>query len=153
MARPSGRRRGRLAYACLTLTQLRQYRPRSYDLAFNGERKRSTALMVCLANCRQFGNGAIIAPRALIDDGLLDIVVVEERSRLRTVCAVPRLFRGHMERVPGVTMSRTHHVTISADVPLLFHVDGEAVEGPSTLVGRVHPGGLKIRALGTKAHI
>ena len=39
------------------------------------------ALLVTVANSAQFGNGARIAPGARLDDGLLDLVVVEERSR------------------------------------------------------------------------
>ena len=72
----------------------------------------------------------------------------EERSRFKTVCALPRLFNGTADRVSGCTTTRLHEVTISADAPLTFHVDGEPVEGGTTLRARVHPKALRVAVAG-----
>jgi diacylglycerol kinase family enzyme len=88
----------------------------------------SRAVLVTVANSAQFGNGARIAPRALLDDGLLDLVVVEERARWRTVCHIPRLFDGTVERIPGCSICHIQHATIESVRPLLFHVDGEPIQ-------------------------
>ena len=52
------------------------------------------AVVVVVANSAQYGNGARIAPGARVDDGELDLVVVEESSRFVTICQTPRLFTG-----------------------------------------------------------
>ena len=104
----------------------------------------SRAILVTAANSAQFGNGARIAPRALLDDGLLDLVIVEERARWRTVCSVPRLFDGTVERIPGCSISHVQRATIESDRPLLFHVDGEPLQGGTRLGVRVHPGALRV---------
>ena len=49
-----------------------------------------------------------------MDDGLLDLVVFEEQSRFRTVCSVPRLFNGTVERIRGCRIKRITEVTIEA---------------------------------------
>ena len=82
-----------------------------------------------IANSRQFGNGARIAPFARIDDGRLDLVVYEEASRLATLCALPRLFTGGIERVRGMTMRQIDRARIESDVPMAVHVDGEPCRG------------------------
>lgn len=97
-----------------------------------------------IANSAQFGNNARIAPGARVDDGELDLVVLEERSRFGTICRVPRLFNGTIGRVPGCTIRRIREVTIEADQPMAYHVDGEPVTGGTRLSARVHPGALMV---------
>jgi diacylglycerol kinase family enzyme len=99
---------------------------------------------VTIANSAQFGNGALIAPGAKVDDGVLDLVVIEERSRVATVCQVPRLFNGTVRQIRGCTIRQIRHVTIETEQPMTFHVDGEPVSGGLRLVVRVHPGALRV---------
>ena len=104
------------------------------------------ALLVTVANSPQFGNGARIAPLAKLDDGRLDLVVFEEVSRFATICAVPRLFRGGVERIRGMTTQQIERGRIESDAPMAFHVDGEPVEGGQTLEIRVLPSALTVIA-------
>jgi len=104
------------------------------------------ALLVTVANSPQFGNGARIAPLARLDDGRLDLVVFEEVSRFATICAVPRLFRGGVERVRGMSTQQIERGRIESDAPMAFHVDGEPVEGGTTLDIRVLPKALTVIA-------
>ena len=71
------------------------YVPERYAITTADGRTESRAILVTIANSAQFGNGARIAPGARVDDGLLDLVVVEERSRWRTLWNVRRLFDRH----------------------------------------------------------
>ena len=106
----------------------------------------SRALLIAVANSRQYGNGALIAPDARFDDGQLDMVLVQDRSPLATLWAARRLFNGTLARAKGIIMKRVTQATIRADEPLRFHVDGEPVaETSTTLTIRSHPGALRIR--------
>ena len=60
------------------------------------------------------------------------------------IATIPRFFTGSFERVKGVTVRRIERVTISADHPIAYHVDGEPVEGGTVLEGRVHPSALRV---------
>ena len=82
-----------------------------------------------VANSAQFGNGAIIAPGARVDDGQLDLVVIEERSRLNTIVQLPRLFQGTVDRAEGCSIRRITRATIESDRPMVYHVDGEPTQG------------------------
>jgi len=70
--------------------------------------------------------------------------VVEERSRLATFFQAPRLFNGSLDRAPGCSIRRIREVTIECSSPMVFHVDGEPLEGGTCLTARVHPRALKI---------
>lgn len=143
---PSNRRRGFLGYAGITARALASYAPRHYRITTAGAVADVRAVLVTIANSAQFGNGARIAPGARLDDGWLDLVVLQERSRLTTLIHLPRLFTGSVERVPGCRLQRVTEVTIEADEPMTFHVDGEPCDGGTCLHARVHPGALRVLA-------
>jgi len=141
-------RRGLARYAWLTLEHLARYRSATYTIDTSGTaagRRTIEALLVCIANSRQFGNGAIIAPDAVVDDGALNLVVVGARPVWRVLRDMPALFRGRVTSVPGVWSLPLTETRVSAEGPLLFHVDGEPVSGGTTASARVHAGALSIR--------
>ena len=143
--RESAGRRGFSGYLLIAARELVSFRPSWYRVG-GADTPPLQALLVTLANSSQFGNGARIAPGALIDDGLLDLVMIEERSRFGTVCQMPRLFNGTVSRIPGCTIDRVRDLTIEADTPMTFHVDGEPIEGGTRLDARVHHHALRICA-------
>jgi diacylglycerol kinase (ATP) len=137
-------RRGFAGYAAITARALTSYAPQQYRVTIGGVETTHRAILVTIANSAQFGNNARIAPGARLDDGELDLVVVEERSRFATVCQLPRLFNGTAGRMPGCTIRRIRAVTIESDRPMTYHVDGEPIAGGTLLKGRVHPGALMV---------
>lgn len=138
-------RRGFMRYLEIASTEIFTRSRHEYDIAIDGKLRRSHVLLVTMANGRQYGNGALIAPDARIDDGLLDVVVVEDRSPLSVLWHTPKLFRGRLADVPGVTMSRATRVEITSAEPLIYHVDGEPCAGGSSVSARIRPGALRIR--------
>ena len=145
-ARLGRSRRGFLKYAAIVLTELGRYRPEAYTLELDAEAAEcDSAFLLSFANGRQWGNGALIAPQARLDDGLLDAVLVQTQSRATILRAVPSLFTGTIERVRGVTIRRVRAARVSADRPLAMHIDGETVECGETLTVRVHPLALRLR--------
>lgn len=141
---PGNHRRGLAKYASITARALSRYIPARYVITTSSTRIEASAILVTIANGTQFGNNARIAPGALVDDGRLDLVVVPERSRWRTLCHLPRLFNGTIARVPGCSTVRIEQVTIESDRPMLFHVDGEPVQGGARLDARVLCGALLV---------
>jgi diacylglycerol kinase (ATP) len=141
-----GARRGLSGYIITTVRELRRYEPQVYSIRIDDsgvvERR---ALLVALANSRQYGNGAKIAPHARLDDGAIDLVVVEGHTMWSVVSRLPALFRGTLEDGPDLLMRRATQLSISAERPIRFHVDGEPRWGPETVTLRVHPGALRVR--------
>jgi len=70
--------------------------------------------------------------------------VFEEVSRLRTVCGMHRLFTGGIARQVGVSIRQIERTTIESEHPMIFHVDGEPVQGGTRLDARVHRGALQV---------
>jgi diacylglycerol kinase (ATP) len=138
------RRRGLLTYAATSARALLTYRPAEYSITTPDTSVHVRAIMVTIANSSEFGNGAHIAPGALVDDGLLDLVVIEEGSRLRTLWELPRLFNGTVAQAPGCSIRRVSRATIESDRPMAYHVDGEPALGGTSLRVRIHPSALYV---------
>ena len=145
------RRRGLARYAWLTTVQLARYRSLVYAVDADRAPRTIEALLVCFANSRQFGNGAIIAPQAVVDDGALDLVIVGARPAWQVLRAVPALFAGRLGSVEGVWSAPITEACVSGGEPLPFHVDGEPVEGTCALTARVHPCALSVLVPGRRA--
>lgn len=137
------RRRGFSSYLRITARELLRYRPRRYRVDGHAPR---TALLITIANSAQFGNGIRIAPGARVDDGELDLVTVEERSRIMTVLNLPRLLSGTIAQVRGVSIARVAGVVIESDELIEYHVDGEPHAGGTRLEAQVRPGALLVAA-------
>ena len=143
---PENPRRGMAGYAIVTVRSLAGYRSSRYEIVTPGSRMTVRALLVVLANGTEFGNGVRIAPGARIDDGALDLVIVEQCSRLLMIWNMRRLLGGSVARAPIWSSRRVEQVTIESDTPMIFHVDGEPLRGGTRLHARVHPDALKVCA-------
>lgn len=141
---PSNTRRGARGYVTLTARSFFTYQPRTYTLTVDGECRRVRALLVVIANGTEFGNRILIARGARVDDGLLDAVVVEERSRARTIARVPWLVTRQIHRVPEWSTRPAKKVVVECAEAMMFHVDGEPVQGGTRLDARIHPGALRV---------
>jgi diacylglycerol kinase (ATP) len=149
-----GARRGLLGYVVATLGELRHYEPGRYSIhdpldangaALVADIVDQPALFIALANSRQYGNGAQIAPTALLDDGMIEIVVVEPQSGLSILRQVPAFFRGTLREGPGLRMRSASAMDVSSAHPIRFHVDGEPRQGPNRLSLRTRRGALVVR--------
>ena len=140
------RHRGLLPYLKASAGDLIGYQPINYSITVDGVASETSALVLAFANSRQWGFGAQIAPHADLSDGLLDFVAVSDRGFLGNISRVPALFMKRIDRKPGIDTRRVREVTIRSREPMLFHVDGEAVQGSDTLVARVHAAALRLRA-------
>jgi YegS/Rv2252/BmrU family lipid kinase len=139
-------RRGFVRYLELAAREIASFVPCDYDISIDGSDRRVRPLLIAIANARQYGNGALIAPYARLDDGQLDLVVVDHRPAWKVLMHAPRLFAGTVAQVPGVSMTRTCALGIGADAGVLYHVDGEPYLGGRTVNARVHPSALRVRA-------
>jgi diacylglycerol kinase (ATP) len=141
---PKNLRRGFVSYVRIATRSLLTYVPADYSIVIGDTTTTVRAVLIAVANSAQYGNGAQIAPGARVDDGELDLVVVQERSRFRTFCQTPRLFRGSIACAPGCSMFRITTGRIQSTEPIIYHVDGEPSRAGTDLAFCVRPAALKI---------
>lgn len=119
------------------------FRPSSYDVVVDGEAHRFDAFTVVVANSGYYGSGMHVAPGAVIDDGVLDVVVIRAASKLRLVRALPRLYDGSHVALEEVVVLRGRSVSVRAANPTLAYGDGEQL-GPLPVTAEVVPKALAV---------
>ena len=139
------RKRGPIGYLKLTSAELLRFRAKRYDITIDGVPGSHDAMLVAIANGRQYGNRALIAPGARLDDGLLEVVIVEPLSMWGIASRLPALFRGTLAPGPGITMKAARALTIRTDGDVPYHLDGEPRVGRDELVIQTHPAALRVR--------
>lgn len=136
--------RGQMRYNLATLAELRTFRPIPYVLQLDGETLEHEAMLVAVGNGPSFGGGLRITEGALLDDGLLDVVVITRMSKRKLVRSYPRLFTGRIDGVAEYVHRRVRSVTVAAP-GIVSYADGERF-GPLPLTVECVPGALDVIA-------
>jgi diacylglycerol kinase (ATP) len=147
-AQMRGAGRGLWRYVRAAAHEARRFEPQPLTLRVGDHVRSLSPLILAFANTRQYGNGALIAPRAAPDDGALDVVVVGARSMWSVARGVPALFSGRLGDRPGVTMEQVTSAEVKSPQALLCHVDGEPHQAGTTVAIRVRPAALRVRVPG-----
>jgi diacylglycerol kinase (ATP) len=135
--------RGRRRYDLAVVAELRTYRPTRFVLTLDDDRVEVDAMLVAVGNAPSYGGGMKVCPDAVLDDGLLDVVVVGPLSRTRFLRLFPRVFAGTHVRDPSVTVRRARHVVIDGPPSATAYADGERI-GTPPLSCALQPGALRV---------
>jgi diacylglycerol kinase (ATP) len=120
-----GRRRGVLPYVWLGVGAMARFVPEVWQIEANGQSEELPAFLATFANGRQYGGGALIAPGARLDDGQLDVVVIEPCPKTELLLNTPRLFTGTIERCRRYRHWATPAMTLIGHNAADHHRDGE----------------------------
>ena len=116
--------KGQMRYNIATLAELRTFRPLAYTLDLDGQQRRLDAMLVAIGNGPSFGGGLRITEGALLDDGLLDVVIIKPMSKAGLVRTYPKLFKGTHVTHPQYEHHRVRSVTVAAP-GIVAYADGE----------------------------
>ncbi len=136
--------RGQMRYNLATLAELRTFEPLAYTLDLDGVQRRLEATLVAVGNGPSFGGGLRITEGAVLDDGLLDVVIIKPISKPELVRTYPKLFRGTHTRHPAYEHHRVRRVTVAA-AGIVAYADGERF-GALPLTVECDPGALRVLA-------
>src|SRR5512139_1439673 len=134
--------RGSAAYYMGALRAVVTWRPVDYRVTVDGTLYERRGYTVVVANSGFYGFGRRVAPSAMLDDGILDIVLIEHGPKRMFFSVMKALEDGsHVER-PEVEVLRGRRIRIEADRPLPYGADGE-VDGILPVEAEVMPGALR----------
>ncbi len=137
-------RRGLLAYARAGFAAFASHQPERCVVVGHLLRRPVNAFIVAVANSDQYGNRAFIAPRARIDDGLLDLVVIGPVNVFSAIPLVARLFLGTLDQSRHVLRSSGVRFVIERAAAGLIHTDGETHATGASIEVIVRPHSLRI---------
>ncbi|MEP7373800.1 MAG: YegS/Rv2252/BmrU family lipid kinase [Chitinophagaceae bacterium] len=132
-------KRGLKTYASLVSKNFFSITPYDFIIESNGLEFSTEAFFISIANSNQFGNNFTIAPKALLSDGLLDIVIVKKAAKpVLLYNLVKQIFAGKLKTVETsldlpIIYFQTKKISIKnlSNAPL--HIDGDPAETPEEL--------------------
>jgi diacylglycerol kinase (ATP) len=122
--------------------ELAKLTPIEYTLTLDGVSTVTKAALISVGNNVSLGGGMKVTPDARLDDGLLDVLVVQPLSRLSFLRIFPRVFKGEHVTDPRVSIRRARRVSIDAKEVVAF-ADGERV-GHLPIDIELVPGALRV---------
>lgn len=123
------RLKGFLSYAVAAFkTIFLYYKAPLVHLEFDGYSTELKPLMISVMNGKRMGGGFLMAPHASETDGLFDLCIARQISRLKILTTIPLFFSGKQFRKPFISNGQTKRLTISAiEGSLPVQADGECI--------------------------
>lgn len=130
-------------YLAALVKTLSRFSPAAFAIEVDDQRWELDAMLVEVGNGRSTGGGMRVLPDAVMNDGLLDICIVEALSKPAFLRAFPRVFTGSHTTHPKVRMLRGSRVQIEANRRVQVYADGERV-GPLPAIFEVRAAALPV---------
>ncbi|MEN9955833.1 MAG: hypothetical protein RLY34_640 [Actinomycetota bacterium] len=138
---PKGPNRYKLAM----IAELASFKPIVYRAEIDGVEKNFEAMLCSVANSPFFGGGMKVAPGAKIDDGFLDIFIVNKISRWELIKVFPRVYTGDHVSHSAVEFIRAKKISLTPQIKIPAFSDGEPV-GQAPVTAQIAPGALRVYA-------
>jgi len=120
-----GDTRGFVTYLRTAVTEYQRYRSKHYTITIDGQSMSERAFVIACCNASQYGNNAYIAPRASMQDGLIDVTVIHPFNIAEAALLGARLFTRQLESDSHVSIYRGHKITIERPEADVIHIDGD----------------------------
>ena len=140
----AAKRRGPISYAKNAIIEYLNYRSQEYVIKTHDSDIAVKAFVIACGSVSQDGNNAYIAPRASMQDGLIDVTIIRPFNPIETPIIGIQLFTRQIDKNTNIQSFRTRELTISRPKAAIMHVDGEPLMMEADLHIKCHPSGINI---------
>ena len=118
--------RGLLNYIKTTFFEYFTYTPETYQIIIDDQNSFSRkAFLITFANASQYGNNALIAPKADICDGRLEICILSPFRLIQVPSIGIRLFTGKIDKSSSLLIKQSGKILLKREFEGTIHIDGE----------------------------
>ncbi len=125
--------RGLINYVRQVIRHFRKAPTYRFELTWGNQKIETAGYFVSVANSNQFGNGFTIAPKASLNDGLLDVVVVKQQSKSSVILRVLKQVLGfyrlqnenEINEKKRILYIQSDHISINNPEQAPLHIDGD----------------------------
>jgi diacylglycerol kinase (ATP) len=138
-------KRGLRTYAVLVSKNFFSAKPYQFTIESNEFKLSTEAFFISVANSNQFGNNFTIAPKALLSDGLLDVVIVKKAAKpLLLYNLIKQILAGKLQTMESslnlpIIYFQTKQLSIENISLAPIHIDGDPAETPKKLKIKILP--------------
>lgn len=132
--------KGPSKYNVAMALELRKFKPLNYRFTLDGQSLEREAMLIAVGNGRSYGGGMLVCPDADLQDGYLDLMILNPVSKREFVQIFPSVYKGEHVHHPQVEIKRVKRINIEANA--VCYADGERI-GPLPAEINIAPGALK----------
>lgn len=125
MSRGSGST-GKFYYLWMLFKCLMSYSAVEATVVTDRERRNGKYFSMCAAICKYNGNGMMQAPGAIPDDGLFDLTLIGNLSKVGISLQTPKLYDGTFVNHPKVETIKATHIRVESNSEIFLECDGES---------------------------
>jgi diacylglycerol kinase (ATP) len=118
---------GTALYLVAVLQTLWSYEAPEFEVSVDDVRWTRRLLLTAIGNGHCAGGGFFLTPKAVVDDGILDVTAIEQIGIPKILRLMPRVMRGKEIKDPALQYLRVKKITMRGDRPFMVHADGEVV--------------------------
>lgn len=133
---------GKSKYLSALIYCLKHFKSYDFTVEYEGKREKHFGMIAALGNGRQIGGGIKLFPDARIDDGFMDLIIVDYVSRFKMVFAFLKLMVGKVNAIKEVTALKVKSARFETDNPCTIQAEGELYDGED-FDAHIVEGGLK----------
>ena len=137
-------KRGLKSYVELIFKEFKKYKSNYYHMVIDGKTVKEQAFLVSFANSSQFGNEAHIAPLAEINDGLIDVCILNRFPKYKAIGIIYQLYTKRLLKSKYYKVYKAKQVELKSDIELIAHIDGDPVNLGNNLNVRILPQSLNV---------
>ena len=137
-------KRGFMTYFQNVMHDIFSYTPQTYHIVGDGLDVTHKAFLITFANANQWGYEALIAPKASVQDGKMDIMLMSSHAILGSAGLALRLFAGSIYDSHFMDTLRAKEVTLEREEAAPFHIDGDPVEMEKDIHIKIVADGLRV---------
>jgi len=138
------KKRGFWSYLRVAVREYILYKPKRYKIIADGKTIICKALLISFANSDQFGYNASIAPKAIIDDGYIDICIFKKVPVFMAPYLASMMFIKKIDETTFMNIIKVKEARIISRKIKVVHIDGDPFEMSRELLLKVNPLSLKI---------
>lgn len=117
--------KNRIKYNLAMVIELPLFRPKSYRIEVDGKTFDSEAMLIAIGNGQSYGGGMRVCPDASLQDGTLDLMILEPVSKFEFLRVFPKVYKGTHIYHPQVKILKGKEIAISASA--VAYADGERI--------------------------
>jgi len=114
-------------YTLAILAKLFTFKFKKVEITYDTGNYQGEILMAAFGNTEWYGGGINITPTAVMDDGWLDICIVDKINKVKLLLLFPSAFKGNHTKFSEVKLYRAKTISINSETPLQLLGDGELI--------------------------
>ena len=138
-------KRGPIGYVENAFREIQGYKPQNYTLTDDkGNIYTCKGFCITCANASQYGNNAYIAPKASLEDGLVDVTIVEPFNIAEVPLLAIQFLNGKLPNKGNIKMFQTRKLHVEREQEGYLHRDGDPFWGGKEVDIEAVPHDLKV---------